>query len=203
MKGIGISVIAGVGIAMLSSSVLYAYPPAVGIVGPSRSCKTCHADNGPWTDENMTIVDILDAKTKQSLRTEDGSFVIEVPRWQTRTVLTVIGRTKEDPNPSPYRNAWLYVDPTRIRTKALSKFAPGWNVNLPLSCRLVGDKLEGFEGAKITAASMTIRPTGAARDAELELQAMLTSGASVKRKPNKGLLSNSLLRTVHLKVLDR
>ncbi|MFQ5905752.1 MAG: hypothetical protein ACE5JA_04190 [bacterium] len=202
MRGIVIPLFAGACIATLSSSVVYGYPPAVGIVGPGRSCMTCHTDNGPWKDENMSIIDILDAKTKKSLRANDGSFVVEVPRWQTRKVLTVIGRAKGDTKPSPYRNAWLYVDPTRIKTTALSKFAPGWNVNLPMSCRLVGDKLEGFEGARITAASMTIRPTGAARDADLELQVMLTSGESVKRKPKKGLLSNYFLRTVHLKVVD-
>ena len=194
--------IAGVLILVFSSSVLYGYPPAVGIVGPSRSCATCHVDNGPWKDENMTIIDILDAKTKKSLRTDDGSFLIEVPRWQTRTVLTVIGRKKGDDKPSPFRNAWLYVDPTRIKTTALSKFAPGWSVNLPLSCRLVGDRLEGFEGARITAAGMTIRPTDSARDTDLELQVMLTSGESVKGKPRKGLISNYYLRRIHLKVLN-
>lgn len=194
--------IAGILALVLSSSILYGYPPAVGIVGPSRSCMSCHVNNGPWKDENMTIIDILDAKTKKSLQTDNGSFLIEVSRWQTRTVLTVIGRKKGDAEPSPYRNAWLYVDPTRIKTTALSKFAAGWSVNLPLSCRLVGDRLEGFEGAKITAAGMTIRPTDTARDAELELQVMLTSGESVKRKPKKGLRSNYLVRTVHLKVLE-
>ena len=28
-----------------------AYPPAVGIVGESRDCLSCHQNNGPWADD--------------------------------------------------------------------------------------------------------------------------------------------------------
>jgi hypothetical protein len=178
-----------------------AYPPGVGILAKSRTCTSCHVDNGPWTDEKRTIVDVLDATTKQSLRAPDGAFIVTVPRGATRTVLTVIGRAAGEESP-PIRNAWLYVDPTQIGTSALSKFAIGWDVNLPMSCRLVGDRLEGFEGAHLTVLPMTIRPTDAARDAELELQAMLTSGQAVKGKAREGLISNSLIRKVLLRVVE-
>lgn len=178
-----------------------AYPPAVGIVGGSRSCVSCHVSNGPWVDEQQTLVDILDAKTKTSLKQGDGSLLIEVARGQTRTVLTVIGRPKGEPSP-PRRNAWLYVDPTQLKTSALSKFAPGWDVNLPMSCRIVGDAVEGYEGAYITVLPMTVRPNDAARDTELELQVMLTAGESVKAKAKEGLVSNYLVRRVLLRVRE-
>jgi hypothetical protein len=116
-------------------------------------------------------------------------------------VLTVIGRVQGDAT-LPRRNAWLYVDPSQIESSALSKFAPGWDVNLPMSCRIVGDKLEGYEGHVVTVLPMTVRPTDAARDAELELQVMLTAGEAVKGKEREGLVSNFFLRTVQLKVLD-
>jgi hypothetical protein len=178
-----------------------AYPPAVGILGGSRSCVSCHASNGPWADEEKTLVDILDAKTKTSLKQEDGSFLIEVGRGQARTVLSVIGRPKGETSP-PHRNAWLYVDPTQLKTSALSKFAPGWDVNLPMSCRIVGDAIEGYDGAYVTVLPMTVRPSDAARDTELELQVMITAGESVKGKAKEGLVSNYLVRKVLLQVRE-
>jgi len=178
-----------------------AYPPAVGTLGGSRSCLSCHVSNGPWADEEKTLVDIVDAKTRASLKQVDGSFLIEVGRGQARTVLSVIGRPKGEPSP-PHRNAWLYVDPTQIETSALSKFAPGWDVNLPMSCRIVGDAVEGYEGAYVTVLPMTVRPSDAARDSELELQVMVTSGESVKGKAKEGLVANYLVRRVLLRVRD-
>ncbi len=178
-----------------------AYPPGVGILAKNRACASCHADNGPWGDEASTIIDVLDAKTKQSLRTADGVITIAVPRGATRTVLTVIGRAAGEKSP-PRRNAWLYVDPAQIETSALSKFAPGWDVNLPMSCRIVGDPLEGYDGAYLTVLPMTLRPSDAARDAELELQVMLTAGEAVKAKAREGLISNLLVRKVSLKVVE-
>src|SRR3990172_9241621 len=142
-----------------------AYPPGVGILAKNRSCASCHVSNGPWGDESRTVIDVLDAKTKQSLRGPDGVITIAVARGASRTVLTVIGRTASDKTP-PRRNAWLYVDPSQIETSALSKFAPGWDVNLPMSCRIVGDRLEGYDGAHLTVLPMTVRPSDAARDAE-------------------------------------
>ncbi len=177
-----------------------AYPPAVGILGKSPACTTCHASNGPWTDEAQTIIDIVDGKTKQSLRSADGSFLIQVERGELRTVLTVIGCAKECP--APLRNAWLYVDPEQIATSGLSKFAPGWDVNLPMACRIVGDELEAYPGAHITVLPMTVRPTDAARNADLELQVMLTQGESVKGTAKEGLVSNYFVRTVNLKVVE-
>jgi hypothetical protein len=131
----------------------------------------------------------------------DGSFLLEVERGRPRTVLTVIGRQKGDPKPAR-RNAWLYVDPSQIESAALSKFAPGWDVNLPMSCRLVGDKLDGLEADSLTWLPMTVLPTAAARDAELELQVMLTSGDAVKGDTRAGMLGSYFVRKVRLKVIE-
>ncbi|MEK7331478.1 MAG: hypothetical protein AAB113_11830 [Candidatus Eisenbacteria bacterium] len=193
---------AGLGLAsLLLASAAGSYPPGVGILGKSRSCAACHLDNGPWGDEARTIIEVLDVATKKSLRDADGVFSIAVPRGSSRTVLTVIGRAAGEPKP-PRRNAWLYLDPAQIPTAALSKFAPGWDVNLPMSCRIVGDRLEGYEGAHLTVLPMTVRPSDAARDAELELQVMLTGGEAVKGKGQEGLVSNLLVRKVRLRVTE-
>jgi hypothetical protein len=188
-------------IAALSQKVV-SYPPAVGILGKAKSCLSCHVNNGPLTEEQKTIIDVLDKETMKSLRQSDGTFLVEVKRGQQKTVLTVIGRIKDDETPSPYRNAWTYIDPTRIETSSISKFAPGWAVNLQMSCRVVGDVLPGFEGAKITALPMTIQPLDDAKDTELQLQVMLTKGESVKGDAKKGMLGNYFERKVKVKVLE-
>ena len=178
------------------------YPPAVGILGKSKDCLSCHVNNGPWKNDEKTIIDIIVKETKQSLKQAEGSFLISVKRNQIMTVLTVIGRTKGDKVEAPYRNAWLYVDPKTIGTSSVSKFASGWDVNLPMSCRIVGDTLKGFEGAKITVLPMTIRPTDAAQDAELDLQVMLTKGESIKGNAKKGMVGSYFERKVKLKVIE-
>jgi hypothetical protein len=195
-----ISIVVGLG--MILPQYVLSYPPAVGLLGKSKNCLVCHANNGPWQDEGNTIIDILDKETKRSLMQADGSFLIEVQRSKIRTILTVIGRKKGDKAEAPYRNAWLYVDPQRIKSNSMSKFAPGWNVTLPLSCRVVGDKLEGFEGAKITALPMSVQPSDDAQDADLQLQVMLTKGESVKGKAKEGMKGNYFERIVRLKVLE-
>ncbi|MEW5702169.1 MAG: hypothetical protein AB1792_08075 [Candidatus Zixiibacteriota bacterium] len=159
-------------------------------------------NNGPWSDESNTIVDIIDKETGKSLRQDDGSFLIRAKRFESKTVMTIIGRIKGDSASSPYRNAWLYIDPTQIGTTSLSKFAPGWSVNLPMACRLVGDKSPAYDGARVTALPMTIQPLDGAIEAVLELHVMLTSGESVKGDATKGMLSNYLVRTVRLKVTE-
>ena len=182
-------------------SLVQAYPPAVGILGPSRNCLTCHVSNGHWKDDANLIIDILDKATGKSLKQEDGAFLIKARRYEARTVLTVIGIAKGDNVPSPYRNAWLYIDPERIAdTSALSKFAPGWAVNLPMSCRVVGDTVEAYPSARITVLPMTIRPGEDAKDAEVELQVMLTRGESVKGKAKEGMTGNYFERKLRLKV---
>lgn len=186
---------------VLVGSPVGAYPPAVGILAKNRSCASCHVSNGPWTDEARTLIDVLHATTRRSLRGDDGIIRVEVPRGQSRTVLTVIGRVQGDATP-PRRNAWLYVDPSQIESSTLSKFAPGWDVNLPMSCRIVGDKLEGYESHVVTVLPMTVRPTDAARDAELELQVMLTAGEAVKGKEREGLVSSYFVRRILLRVLE-
>jgi hypothetical protein len=195
---------AALGLCLLSASAVgtFSYPPAVGILGKAKSCLSCHVSNGPWADEEKTIIDILDKETMKSLRMPDGSFQIAVKRGQLKTVLTVIGRAKDDEAPSPYRNAWTYIDPTRIETSSLSKFAPGWAVNLQMSCRLVGDNLPGFEGAKISVLPMTLQPLDDAKDAKLQLQVMLTKGESVKAEAKKGMLGNYWERIVELKIIE-
>ena len=189
-------------VALASTENAFSYPPAVGILGKAKSCMSCHVNNGPWTDEKNVIIDVIDQETMKSLRQPDGSFLLEVKRGQQRTVLTVIGQTQNDGTPAPYRNAWTYIDSARIRTSSVSKFAAGWAVNLQMSCRLVGDKLSGFEGAKITALPMTIQPLDDAKETELQLQVMLTKGESIKGNPRKGMLGNYFERKVILKVVE-
>lgn len=178
----------------------YAYPPAVGILSNSKNCMSCHTSNGPWKEEDKLIIDILDLETKKSLKQADGSFLIEAKRWEQKTVLTVIGQKKDKSFAEPYRNAWLYIDPATIGTHSLSKFAPDWDVNLPMSCRVVGDKLPGYEDAAITSLPMTIQPLSNAKDAVLQLQVMLTKGESVKGKAQEGMVGNYFERKVILKV---
>jgi hypothetical protein len=184
---------------VLEPSRTLAYPPAVGILGQSRNCVVCHANNGPWKDDKTLIIDILDKTTGKSLKQKDGTFLVAAKRWEAKTVVTVIG-TATGAN-AAYRNAWLYIDPERINdTSSLNKFAPGWSVNLPMSCRVVGDSSEAYPNAAITTLPMTIRPGDDARDGEIELQVMLTKGESVKGKPREGMVGNYFERKVRLKV---
>jgi hypothetical protein len=179
----------------------YAYPPAVGILSNSKNCISCHVNNGPWKDDGKTIIDILDRETKKSFKQPDGSFLIEIKRGEQKTVLTVIGNIKDNSIAAPYRNAWLYIDPTTIGTNSLSKFAPGWDVNLSISCRLVGDNLPGYENADITSLPMTIQPTSIAEDAEIQLQVMLTKGEGVKGNAQEGMVGNYFEKRVLLIVI--
>ena len=196
------TIIAALSLLVLVANTAIAYPPAVGILGNAKSCMSCHVNNGPWVDESKTIIDILDKETMKSLRQSDGTFQLDVKRGQQKTVLTVIGRIKDDDTPAPYRNAWTYIDPTTIGTSSLSKFAPGWAVNLQMSCRVVGDNLPGFEGTTITALPMTVQPLDDAKNAVLQLQVMLTKGESVKGDAKKGMLGNYFERSVKVKVID-
>ena len=176
----------------------YAYPPAVGLLSNSKNCLSCHVNNGQWEDDSKIIIDILERESKKSFKQPDGSFLIETKRGEQKTVLTVIGIQKDNSVAAPYRNAWLYIDPTTIGTKSLSKFAPGWDVNLSISCRLVGDNLPGYENADITSLPMTIQPSSNAEDAEIQLQVMLTKGESVKGNAQEGMLGNYFEKKVKL-----
>ena len=179
-----------------------AYPPAVGLVGKAKNCLSCHVNNGPWLDDERLILDIIDKETKKSFKQSDGGFLLTVKRGEIKTVLTVIGRKGGDSEEIPYRNAWLYVDPNTIESSSLTKFAPGWNVNLPMACRIIGDNLDIYKGSNITVLPMSIRPTDAAINADLTLQVMLTKGESVKGKPKEGMIGNYFKRIVKFKVLD-
>lgn len=196
-----ITVLTLIGITFISAATVMAYPPAVGILGKSQNCLSCHVNNGSWVDGLDLIIDIIDKKTKSSLKQPDGSFLISVKRGQTVTVLTVIGYRTDNKNLIPYRNGWLYIAPDRIKTSALSKFPPGWEVNLPMACRIVGDKLDSYPADVYgTVLPMTVRPTDAASDGVVTLQVMLTSGETVKGKPQQGMQGSYFERTLHLKV---
>ena len=185
----------------LGAVTAVAYPPAVGILGPSRNCLSCHSNDGPWKDPAGPIIDILDRSSGRSLKQSDGTFLISARRGELKTVVTVIGWRAHGAEPAPYRNAWLYVDPNRIPDPGLlNKFAPGWTVNLPMSCRVVGDAVEAYPGAQLTSLPMTVRAGDDAAAAEVELQVMLTRGDSVKGDATKGMIGNYFERRVRLKV---
>jgi hypothetical protein len=196
------TIITALSLLVLVANTAIAYPPAVGILGNAKSCMSCHVNNGPWSDEDKTIIDILDKETMKSLRRSNGTFLIEIKRGEQKTVLTVIGRTKDDNLPAPFRNAWTYVDSSMIGTNSISKFVPGWAVNLQMACRLIGDKLKGFENAEITALPMTVQPLYDAIDGELILQGMITKGESVKGNAKIGMLGNYFERKVILKIIE-
>lgn len=191
-------------LATVVPGVAFGYPPAVGILGASRNCLACHVDNGPWKNQANLILDVLDKDSGKSLKQADGTFLIAAKRGEAKTVLTVIGTRSISSLGEPYRTAWLYVDPTRITdTSSLSKFAPGWFVNLPMACRLVGDTSEAYPGERITVLPMTLRPGDDAVDAQIELQVMLTKGESVKGKPREGMIGSYFERAVKLVVTPR
>src|SRR4030042_4887077 len=102
------TIITALSLLFLVANTSIAYPPAVGILGKAKSCMSCHVNNGPWANEEKNIIDVLDKETMKSLRQPDGSFLIESKRGQQKTILTVIGRMKDDDVPVPYRNAWTY-----------------------------------------------------------------------------------------------
>ena len=72
-----------------------------------------------------------------------------------------------------------------------------------MACRVVGDKLDGFENATITSLPMTIRPSDAAQNSELSLQVMLTKGESQKGNAKEGMKGNYFEKRVMLKVVDK
>ena len=195
-----VTVLTLIGMVIITAEAVKAYPPAVGILGKSQNCLSCHLNNGSWDDGPELIIDIVDKKTKLSLKQPDGSFMLSAKRGQTVTVLTVIAYRTEDKNLIPYRNGWLYVASDRIKTSALSKFLPGWEVNLPMACRIVGDKLDSYPDAHGTVLPMTVRPTDAASDGVVTLQVMLTSGETVKGKAKQGMQGSFFERTFHLKI---
>ncbi len=195
-------VVLAVGCSVAFALNLRAYPPAVGILGNSRDCLVCHADNGPWKDDGTVIIDVVDKETGQSLKQADGTFLIQAKRGEKKTILTVIGCNRQEELEAPSRNAWIYVDPNMIGASALSSFAPGWNVNLPMACRIVGDPWSETADADYTVLPMSVRPTDAAQDAQIVLQVMLTKGESVKGKAREGLIANYFERKVTLRVVE-
>ena len=179
-----------------------AYPPGVGILTNSKNCLSCHANNGPWKEDDNNIIDIIDKETKKSLKQADGTFLITAKRYEAKTVFTVLGRKDLKGILSPSKNAWIYVDTTSIGKSTLSKFAPNWEVNLQLSCRITGDKLDNFANSTITSLPMTIRPLSTAKDENIMLQVMLTQGEAEKGNPNNTLKANYFEKIVRLKIVD-
>jgi hypothetical protein len=70
----GIAGLAGLWV-LSQSTPARAYPPGVGITGKETNCMGCHVNNGPWTDEAKTIIDVLDKELGRSLRQPDGSLL--------------------------------------------------------------------------------------------------------------------------------
>lgn len=187
-------------IALSASMAVLAYPPAVGILGKSPNCLSCHVNNGGWTEGPDLIVDVVNQQTKKSLKQPDGSFLLEVPRGQAVTLNTIIGYRKKEGVEPPYRNAWLYVDTSKIGSASLTTFPNGWEVNLPMACRLVGDKSELYPDADITVLPMTLLPGTAAVEGSVLLQVMLTKGDAVKGKAKEGMIGSYFQRALVLKV---
>ena len=188
---------------LLPAPPALAYPPAVGILGKAPNCMACHANDGPWQEDANFIVDLVDKETGKSLREQDGSFLISAKPEQRRTVLIMLGRAKGDTASAPHRNGWIFVDPDLINRDHLgAKFAPGWDADLSMSCRLVGDTHKAYEGANITVLPMTVRPTGAAKDAEVEWQILMTRGEAVKGDAKRGLAQNYFERKVRFRVVE-
>lgn len=188
---------------LLLTQFAAASPPAVGIVGNSRNCLACHVSNGSWSEGADLIVDLIDKDTQQSLRQPDGSFLLTAKRGAATTVMAVIGYRGLAPDQSPYRNGWNFVDSTTIGSSSLSKFAPGWEINVPYGCRITGDKLAAYPDAVMTSAPITIRPTETAKDADVTFQTMMTKGESVKGNAKSGLTGNYHAREVHLRVIEK
>ena len=191
---VAVAVIVGAAVAVL------AYPPAVGILGKSPNCLSCHVNNGGWTEGPDLIIDVIDQQSKKSLKQPDGSFLLEAARGQTVTLGTIIGYRKKEGLESPYRNAWLYIDSNKVDSASLTKFPAGWEVNLPMACRLVGDKSELYPEADVTVLPMTLLPGKAAVEGRVLLQVMLTRGDAVKGKAKEGMIGSYFQRTLQLKV---
>lgn len=187
-------------IALCAAVAGLAYPPAVGILGKSPNCLSCHVNNGGWAEGPDLIIDVIDQQTNRSLKQPDGSFVLEVARGQAVTLKTIIGYRKKEGVEPPYRNAWLYVDSSKIESSALTKFPTGWEINLPMACRLVGDKSELYSDADITVLPMTLLPGKDAVEGRVLLQIMLTKGNAVKGKAKEGMIGSYFQRTLVLKV---
>jgi hypothetical protein len=187
---------------LVFAAVALAYPPAVGILSKSKNCLSCHVNNGKWQEGPQLVIDIVDKATGKSLLQPDGSFLLSVKRGQTATVSTVTGYQSADTTLHPARNAWLYIDTSRIASSSLSKFPFGWEVNLPMACRLPGDKYDPRPDARLTVLPMTVRASDNAATAVMMLQVMLTKGEAVKGNPKEGMLGNYFERTVRLEVID-
>lgn len=81
---------------------------------------------------------------KKSLKQADGTFPIIAKRCEAKTVYTMLGRKGLEGILSSTKNAWIYIDTISIGKSTLSNLALNWEVNLQLSCRITGDKVNNF-----------------------------------------------------------
>lgn len=51
--------------------------PSAAVVNRSKSCLSCHVNNGPWKDDEKTLIDIIDKDTGKSFKQPDGTFLIQ------------------------------------------------------------------------------------------------------------------------------
>ena len=84
----------GAGLGIWLQQHVFSYPPAVGIIGKAKNCLVCHVNNGQWQDEENTIIDILDKKTKKSLI--QAADEIRKER-KVRTLQSIVQSLKEEP----------------------------------------------------------------------------------------------------------
>ncbi len=170
--------------------------PAASLEGRQTTCMSCHEESDKWSDPDEVIIDIIDPATGASFRQADGSFLIPVGRGGERRVKSVFG-VRPDLEFPPDMVGWLYVDPTELKNAPESglKFAPGWEVNRPFCGKRLVERVKGFEGDKMAAITMTLRPSAEAGDAELQLQVFFKSLA-------RGMEGSYYQERVLLQVVD-
>jgi hypothetical protein len=171
--------------------------PAAPLEGRQKNCLSCHLNTGPWDDEEKVIIEMRDPKTGTSFREGDGSFRIPVVSGGERRVQVVLG---VEPTYAwiPKLTGWLFVHPEALQKESESspKFAPKWEANRTYCGKRLGETVKGFEGKKVTAITMTIRPLKGAKyeTAKYEtilLQVLFKSGDRTK-------VGNYYERKVHL-----
>ncbi len=174
------------------------YPwPAVPLEGRQKNCLSCHLNTCPWNEEEKIIIDIRDPKTGTSFHKQDGSFHVPVRKGEERRVLVVLG---VEPTYSwiPEWTAWLFVHPEALQKDPESslKFAPKWEVNRTYCGKRLGESVKGFEGKKVAAITMTLRPLKGAKDETVLLQVLFKSG-------DRTMVGNYYEREVHLQVVKK
>ncbi len=172
---LGLGVLVGIGMMLFTNEPASSWP-AASLEGRQESCLSYHTNTGPWVDEGKLIIDIIDAKTGESFRLSDGSYVIPVKQGTERRVRAVFGVKPEVQYP-PDMVGWLYVDPEELTSapEASIKFARRWNVNRSFCGKRLVEKFEGYPGDKLAQITKTISPGENATDREIRLQVLFKS----------------------------